>query len=154
FGSGRVVNFGTYDYLRADRFGFVMGLDDLFWRSLVWAARKPFVLRGYPRFFAVQQDDNVSGWPSRVGDMYTTSLTGTLQADGTGGPWKPTGYIQTDNLDPGSEDRQLVINDVQAGKLKIAPHTVTGGSGGDFYWTGENPNPLTDSQWVANLNAF
>lgn len=154
FGSGRAVNFGTYDYLRADRFGFVMGLDDIFWRSLVWAARKPFVLRGYPRFFAVQQDDNVAGWGFRVGDMYSTALTGNVQPDGTGGPWRPTGYVQTDNLDPGSDERQQVITDVQAGKLKIAPHTVTGGSGGDLYWTGETPNQLTDSQWVSNLNAL
>lgn len=153
FGSGKAVNFGTYDYLRADRFGFVMGLDDLFWRSLVWAARKPFVFRGYPRFFAVQQDDNVAGWGSRVGDMYNATLTGTLQADGTGGPWKPTGFIQMDNLDPGSSERQQVINDITAGKLKITPHTTTGGSGGDFYWTGETPNQLTDSQWLANLNS-
>jgi hypothetical protein len=54
FGQGRAVHFGTLDYLRADRFGFVQGLDDLFWRSLVWAARKPFVLRGYPRLWAVR----------------------------------------------------------------------------------------------------
>ncbi|MBZ5522585.1 MAG: DUF1080 domain-containing protein, partial [Acidobacteriia bacterium] len=153
FGSGRAVNFGTYDYLKADRFGFVMGLDDLFWRSLVWAARKPFVFRGYPRLFAVQQDDDVAGWGFRVGDMYNTALTGNVQADGTGGPWHPTGYVQTDNLDPGSSERQQVITDLQAGKLKIAPHTVTGGSGGDLYWTGETPNALTDSQWQANLNA-
>src|SRR5207253_4801654 len=40
-GQGRAVHVGTQDYLRADRFGFLMGVDDLFWRSLVWAARKP-----------------------------------------------------------------------------------------------------------------
>src|SRR6202035_3277413 len=75
-GSGHAVHFGTYDYLRADRFGFVMGLDDLFWRSLVWAARKPFVLRGYPRYFANQQDDPVAAWDSRVGDMFNPEYTG------------------------------------------------------------------------------
>ncbi|HWZ45574.1 MAG TPA: family 16 glycoside hydrolase [Candidatus Saccharimonadales bacterium] len=152
FGSGRAVNFGTYDYLKADRFGFVMGLDDLFWRSLVWAARKPLVFRGFPRMFAVQQDDDSTGWGFRVGDMYNTALTGNVQADGTGGPWHPTGYVQTVNLDPGSAERQQVINDLQAGKLKIAPHTVTGGSGGDLYWPGATSSQLTDSQWQANLS--
>jgi type 1 glutamine amidotransferase len=51
YGTGRAVHFGTLNYLRADRFGFLMGVDDLFWRSLVWAARKPFVLRGNPRLW-------------------------------------------------------------------------------------------------------
>ncbi|HLJ90405.1 MAG TPA: BACON domain-containing carbohydrate-binding protein, partial [Candidatus Angelobacter sp.] len=154
FGSGRVVNFGTYDYLRADRFGFVMGLDDLFWRSLVWAAKKPFVLRGYPRFFAPQQDDPVEGWEDRIPDLSNPTFTGNVQADGTGGPWKVTGMIQTDDLDPGSAERQAIISLISAGRLKVAPHTVTGGSDGDLYWTGENPSPLTDAQWLANFNTL
>ncbi|HKD13774.1 MAG TPA: hypothetical protein VKE71_04435 [Candidatus Angelobacter sp.] len=154
FGSGRAVHFGTYDYLRADRFGFVMGIDDLFWRSLVWAARKPFVLRGYPRYFAIQQDDPADGWSTRVNDMFNTSLTGTVAADGTGGPWKVTGMFQESDsdLNPGSQERQLLINYVNAGNLKLVPHTNTGGSGGDLYWTGQNSSQLTDSQWLANLN--
>src|SRR5215467_11669199 len=79
FGAGRAVNFGTLDYLQADRFGFMMGVDDLFWRSMVWAARKPFVLRGYPRFWSLRMDHNVdTGWPSRVKDMYNPSFTGNV----------------------------------------------------------------------------
>jgi len=59
--------------LEADRFGFMMGVDDLFWRSLVWAARKPFVVRGYPRRFAVQMDDADLGWAGRIADMYRSA---------------------------------------------------------------------------------
>jgi hypothetical protein len=162
-GSGHAVNFGTYDYLRADRFGFVMGLDDLFWRSLVWAARKPFVLRGYPRYFANQQDDPVAAWDSRVGDMFNPVFTGTASTqtlpDGStisiGGPWKVQGNIQTDDLDPGSSERQNIINFISTtNSLRVSPHTVTGGSGGDMFWTGQNPSPLTDTQWLANYNAL
>src|SRR3954462_2941270 len=40
--------------------GPVNGLDDLVWRSLVWAARKPFVMRGMPNFVTMRVDD-VSG---------------------------------------------------------------------------------------------
>src|SRR5215467_10006218 len=102
FGSGNAVNIGTYDYLRADRFGFLMGIDDLFWRSLVWAARKPFVFRGYPRFFADQQDDPVDDYSTRVGDEFNPALTGngTTQTliNGTqltiGGPWRITANFQ------------------------------------------------------------
>ena len=155
YGSGRAVDFGTYDYLRQDRFGFVMGLDDLFWRSLVWAARKPFVLRGYPRYFSIQQDDPVVGWDSRVSDMFNTALTGTTASDGTGGPWMVTGNVQTDDLDPGTEERQNIINFIaNTNNLRVTAHTVTGGSGGDLYWTGQNPTALTDAQWLANYNAL
>src|SRR6266478_5352390 len=140
-----------------------MGLDDMFWRSLVWAARKPFVLRGYPRYLANQQDDPVSGWDGRVGDMFNPALTGaaTTQTlvDGStitiGGPWKVQGNIQDDDLDPGSSWRQSIINYVKnTNCLRVSAHTVTGTSGGDLYWTAENPNQLTDSQWLANYNAL
>lgn len=165
YGSGRAVDIGTYDYLRADRFGFTMGIDDLFWRSLVWAARKPFVVRGYPRFFAIQQDDPVEDWASRVGDMFNPSLTGnaTTQTltDGStitvGGPWRVNGEIQTANEDDsGMAERQGVLNYLYApdAHLRVTPHTVTGTSGGDLYWTGDNPAQLTDAQWLANYNAM
>lgn len=170
FGSGNAVNFGTYDYLHADRFGFVMGLDDLFWRSLVWAARKPFVMRGHPRFFAVQQDDTVAGWGVRVQDMFNTSFTGatTTQTllDGstisTGGPWKVTGNIITNDSDFtfGSAARQTVLNLINAGTpfLRVTPQAVSGTTGGDLYWTCPCPpssgSPLTDGAWTANFNAL
>src|SRR5207244_8680026 len=104
-GLGRAVHVGTLDYLRADRFGFLMGVDDLFWRSLVWAARKPFVVRGYPRLWSLQMDDTLSGWGARVRDLYDPGLTGPVAADGTGGPWRVTGFVFTDNVAPGSADR-------------------------------------------------
>lgn len=165
FGSGHVVNIGTYDYLHADRFGFLMGIDDLFWRSLVWAARKPFVFRGYPRLFALQQDDPVDGYSTRVGDLFDSTLTGsgTTQTlmNGTritiGGPWKVDANIQTDAADfnDGAQERQNMINFVNGGFLKLTPHTVSGGSDGDLFWSGAgNTTPLTDSQWLANFNAL
>lgn len=165
FGSGHVVNIGTYDYLRADRFGFVMGIDDLFWRSLVWAARKPFVFRGYPRLFAIQQDDPSDGYSTRVGDMFNTALTGTATTqtlmNGTtvtiGGPWKVDSNIQTiaTDFDFGSQGRQTMINLLGSGYLRLTPHTNTGGSDGDLFWSGAgNSNPLTDSQWLANFNGL
>jgi len=163
YGLGRAVDFGTYDYLKADRFGFVMGIDDLFWRSLVWAARKPFVLRGYPRYFAVQQDDPLATWGDRVGDMLNPTITGnaTIQTltDGSeitiGGPWRVNGSIQDAGLDDSDvASRQIILDYLNApdSHLRVTPHTVTGGSGGDLYWTGDNPTQLTDSQWLANYN--
>lgn len=151
FGSGRAVSFGTLDYLNADRFGFVMGVDDLFWRSLVWAARKPFVVRGYPRLWSVQMDDTTPGWGTRVADLYDPSLTGPANADGTGGPWKVTGYLYTDNAAAGSVDRGRIITDINAGKLEVTPHSYAGLACGDMYWNGCSDGALTDSQWQANM---
>jgi hypothetical protein len=148
FGAGRAVHFGTLNYLRADRFGFMMGADDLFWRSVVWAARKPFVVRGFPRFWAVQMDDTLAGWPARVRDMYNPALTGTQAANGTGGPWRVTGYAFTDNLAPASADRTQAIADVQAGSLQLSPH-ARGLSNdlGSYYWVDPNGNLLTPTTW-------
>ncbi|MBI3756920.1 MAG: IPT/TIG domain-containing protein [Deltaproteobacteria bacterium] len=155
--AGRVVHFGSYLYLKADRFGFVQGIDDLFWRSLVWAARKPFVLRGYPRYWAVQMDDTMPGWETRVKDMYTPALTGTTNASGVGGPWKVTGYLFTENFPAGNTARASVISDIQSGKLQVAPHSFTNISYGDMYWhaaVGQNPRSLTDGEWTDNLAAI
>ena len=57
FGLGRGVQWGTYDWISSSVKGPVFGLDDLIWRSIVWAARKPFVMRGLPPFIAMRVDD-------------------------------------------------------------------------------------------------
>lgn len=150
-GGGRAVDFTTYDFMHPDRFGFMMGVDDLVWRSLVWAARKPFILRGYPRFYAPQMDDEVVGWGARLRDLWNPTLTGNVTSDGTGGPWKVTAMAQMVNLQPGGQDRTDAIADENAGSLKIAFHTNTGISEGDFYWNPQSPDALTDAQWQTNL---
>ena len=148
---GRAVDFTTYDFMHADRFGFMMGIDDLVWRSLVWAARKPFILRGYPRFFASQMDDEVVGWGQRLQDLWNPTYTGTVNSNGTGGPWKITAMAQLVNLQAGGQDRTDAIADVNSGNLKIAFHTNTGISEGDLYWNAQSPDALTDAQWQTNL---
>ncbi|MBZ5531478.1 MAG: IPT/TIG domain-containing protein [Acidobacteriia bacterium] len=157
FGSGRAVNFGTLDYLQADRFGFMMGVDDIFWRSLVWAARKPFALRGYPRFWALRMDHNVdTDWPTRIKEMYNPTLTGNVAADGTGGPWKVTGSVYLNFLPPGDPGRAAIIQDMKAGKIQLSPHGFQSETYGDLFFGGPNtpPGPLTDSQWQANVTAI
>jgi hypothetical protein len=59
-GSGRTAVWTSYEWTRPDVKGKLYGLDDLVWRSLVWAARKPFVMRGMPHYLALRIDD-VSG---------------------------------------------------------------------------------------------
>ncbi len=59
YGSGRAVQFGSYDWISHAVKGPLFGLDDLVWRSMVWAARKPFVMRGLPPFATMRMDDTI-----------------------------------------------------------------------------------------------
>jgi hypothetical protein len=42
--------------------GPVHGLDDLVWRGIAWAARKPFVMQGLPNFITMRVDDVTGGF--------------------------------------------------------------------------------------------
>jgi hypothetical protein len=57
YGTGRAVQWGSYDWMSHSVKGPVYGLDDLVWRSIVWAARKPFVMQGLPPFVTMRVDD-------------------------------------------------------------------------------------------------
>jgi hypothetical protein len=149
YGQGRAVDFTSYDYMLNDRFGFAQGCDDLFWRSLVWAARKPFAMRGYPRIAAIQMDDNEPGVMSRIPDLWNTTLTGTTASDGTGGPWKPQLNLQLSSLADAGGERAQMITAIQANNLHASPHGLDYGSGGDLYWNLTIPN--TDAQWQTNV---
>jgi len=56
-GQGRVVQWLNYDWISMSVLGPIGGLDDLVWRGMVWAARKPFVIRGLPNFVTMRVDD-------------------------------------------------------------------------------------------------
>jgi hypothetical protein len=60
FGSGRIVKWSGYDWAFESILGPVYGMDDLIWRGIVWAARKPFVMQGLPPMITMRIDD-VSG---------------------------------------------------------------------------------------------
>jgi len=57
-GTGRAVQWGSYDWMSYSVKGPMYGLDDLVWRSIVWAARKPFVMQGLPPFVTLRMDDD------------------------------------------------------------------------------------------------
>lgn len=64
YGSGRAVQWTSTNWISPANLGFVSGMDDLIWRSIVWAARKPFVLQGMPPLVTFRVDDVVGpfGW--------------------------------------------------------------------------------------------
>jgi hypothetical protein len=57
FGIGRAVQWANYDWIPTTVLGPVAGLDDTVWRGMVWAARKPFVMRGLPNYVTMRVDD-------------------------------------------------------------------------------------------------
>jgi chitodextrinase len=60
YGSGRAVQWNSYDWMSIYIKGPLLGVDDLVWRSIVWAARKPFVMQGMPPFVTMRMDDVIS----------------------------------------------------------------------------------------------
>ncbi len=57
-GEGRVVIFGTGERLYAEGiYGHLRGIDGLMWRSMVWAAAKPFPMRCIPPYVTARMDD-------------------------------------------------------------------------------------------------
>jgi hypothetical protein len=56
-GAGRIVQWATADWMDTHFLGPLGGLDDVLWRSLIWAARKPFLLRGLPPLVTMRVDD-------------------------------------------------------------------------------------------------
>ncbi len=61
FGNGRIVKWCGYDWVFEDILGPVYGMDDLIWRGIVWAARKPFVIQGLPPMVTMRIDDAAGG---------------------------------------------------------------------------------------------
>ncbi|NLE45581.1 MAG: hypothetical protein GX620_12745 [Chloroflexi bacterium] len=56
---GRLVTWASPAWADTRVLGPMSGLDDLLWRGLVWAARKPFCLRGLPPLVTMRVDDVV-----------------------------------------------------------------------------------------------
>jgi hypothetical protein len=56
-GQGRAVQWASYEFLDWGKLGYFIGLDDVFWRSFVWAARKPFAMQGMLPFVTLRVDD-------------------------------------------------------------------------------------------------
>jgi len=57
YGNGRIVKWGSYQWVFDEVLGPVYGMDDLIWRGIVWAARKPFVMQGIPPMITLRVDD-------------------------------------------------------------------------------------------------
>lgn len=60
-GAGRLAVWTSSEWMLSTVLGPIGGLDDSLWRSLVWAAAKPFVMRPLEPMVTMRVDD-VAGW--------------------------------------------------------------------------------------------
>ena len=63
FGHGRVVQWLVSPKVwLPEVLGHARGLDDLFWKGIIWAARKPFLMKAMPPFVRMRLDDCKGYW--------------------------------------------------------------------------------------------
>lgn len=131
-GQGRAVQWGSYDWMSHAVFGPLHGLDDVLWRSLVWAARKPFVLRGMPNFVTMRVDDVQGGlWWARTANQYGLK------------PW--LGLFYGIMSDANAAELASIVN---AGGATASIHSISDGSA--FYFNHGVGN-WPDSTMAANF---
>ncbi|MBN1873599.1 MAG: tandem-95 repeat protein, partial [Anaerolineae bacterium] len=131
-GQGRAVQWGSYDWMAHSVKGPIYGLDDLVWRSIVWAARKPFVMQGMPPLLPFRIDD-CSGpfwWAENAADYGLK-------------PW--LGFF-LDNISEAEADDMKIL--VDNGDATASVHAFGGSSW--FYYDHNNQQDWTDAQVAAN----
>ena len=71
YGLGRAVQWGGYAWMTRSIYGPLRGMDDLVWRGMAWAARKPFVMEGMPNFLTMRVDDVIGPfWYVRAANAF------------------------------------------------------------------------------------
>jgi hypothetical protein len=131
YGQGRAVQWGSYGWMVSTVLGPVDGLDDVLWRGVVWAARKPFVMRGMPNFVTMRVDD--------VGGPF-----GWLQAANAVGfkPFLALFYLLVS--DSSAADLQALTT---SGKATASIHSTDFGNS-FFYF-----NHATEQPWPDNVQS-
>jgi len=127
FGRGRIVQWLVSSRMwQRQFFGHASGLDDLFWKAIVWAARKPFAMLAMPPFVRIRLDDCDGHYRSAEDLAFVDVLTRHGH--------KPNLCICMNALDDTGWSTLKRAHD--AGRADISPHTWQGGVS-IFYGNGE-----------------
>jgi hypothetical protein len=132
---GRAVQWGTYSWISSSIKGPVYGLDDLVWRSIVWAARKPFVMQGMPPFVTMRVDD-VSG------PMWWANTAINLGYK----PWMGLFFWDID-----TSEAATISAMVNSGKATASVHALTNSY---FFYYDHNAQANIDDTIFANIYAM
>lgn len=132
YGNGKIVKWCGYDWVFENTLGPVYGMDDLIWRGIVWAARKPFVMQGMPPFITMRVDDTDGSGAGVVRNFEWIKICnefGIIPWCGTFNNDIPTSYIPT---------LRSLINSNNA---TASPHAF----GEDFIYFNHNKLPTFDA---------
>ncbi len=112
---GRIVLWTSLDWMYYSILGPLGGLDDCLWKSIVWAARKPFTMQALPRIATMRVDD-VAGSGRQQWDETPLYWVKTVNKYG----FKPWLGLFNYNLSPEAieELKELVNN----GLATASPH--------------------------------
>jgi len=131
-GLGKAVQWATYDWMSHAVKGPVYKLDDLLWRSLVWAARKPFVMQGMPHYVTMRVDDE-SGPLSWIDVANEFAI-------------KPFAAVFMDDIDATEAVHLSTL--VNAGQATASIHAF---SYNDSFYYNHGSGPLSDEIIAANF---
>ena len=132
--AGRAVQWGSYDWMSHSVRGPLFGLDDLVWRSLVWAARKPFVMQGLPPFVTMRMDDT-------SGPLWWIHIANEVGFK----PW--AGIFTNDINDTEAADLKALVD---SGKATTSIHAFNSGTERFFYFDHNNGQNFSDETMAAN----
>jgi hypothetical protein len=112
--TGRFVSWTSMEWMHSDVLGSLGGLDDCLWRSIVWAARKPFVIHVLPPYVTMRVDD-VAG----RGNLWNKSPLYWVETANKYG-FKPWLGLFIYNLSPEAVDE--LRNYINEGLATASPH--------------------------------
>jgi hypothetical protein len=148
FGLGRAVQWASYDWMSSTIQGPVNGLDDVVWRGFVWAARKPFVMRGFPHLATMRIDDVTGDEASGAG---VPSAFWWVHAMTNAG-FKPFLAMFIDDITYESfnfpaDDRVVDLSNlVASGSVTASVHSFSTNPTNFFYF-----DHATETQWPNNV---
>ena len=113
FGEGKAVIFTlSLKVWLPEYLGHAQGLDDVFWKSLVWAAKKPFVMFAIPPFVTIRIDD-CSGANDHFGYIDILNKHNYI----------PNIGLFTENIT--EADAKVIKEKYDAGLAEFSPHALT-----------------------------
>jgi hypothetical protein len=116
-GTGKVVQWTSMDWMYMSILGPLGGLDDLLWKSIVWAARKPFAMQAIPPLVTMRVDD-VVGSGRQQWDQSPLYWVKTVNHYG----FKPWLSLFIYNLRPEAIEELKVL--VNGGWATASPHAL------------------------------
>ena len=147
YGQGRAVQWTSYDWMSSTIQGPVNGLDDLVWRGFVWAARKPFVMRGMPHFATMRIDD-VTG-DEATGSSAPPPFWWVHEMTNAG--FKPWLALFIDDITPASIGD--LSNLVASGRVTASIHSFSAYQAGPtnfFYFNHATESQYSDAEMAQN----